>query len=258
MPTWSRRKSTTHSAKIRRRWSANWAMWSYSSCAKLHQKYNVLTVFFIEIKELCTALADNAWLTANPEENVTNYNWMHSLSRSMWWRKDSTRQNQRTNRVPHGLECVEEMLQESWLPRWTFYRYSRSISQRSNLSWITTRNRMDRTKVQRVGWTCKRRPYISSHSRGKEKQAKKCLWNFDLISEPLSWWKIVYTTNQENKLNSVSIQINKDDGIHLQAHRGGTSLNGIGSELTIFLIAWISFCYSWFRLQSIAIHCNRL
>ena len=38
--------------------------------------------------------------------------------------------------------------------------------QRSSLSWITTRIRMDRTKVQRVGRTCKRRPYISSHSRG--------------------------------------------------------------------------------------------
>ena len=35
-------------------------MWSYSSCAKLFQKYNVFTVFFIGIKELCTALADNA------------------------------------------------------------------------------------------------------------------------------------------------------------------------------------------------------
>ena len=31
------------------------------------------------------------------------------------------------------------------------------------------------------------------------------------------------------------IQINKDDGIHLQAHRGETNLNGIGSELTKFL-----------------------
>ena len=35
-------------------------MWSYSSCAKLFQKYNVLTVFFMGIKELCTAFADNA------------------------------------------------------------------------------------------------------------------------------------------------------------------------------------------------------
>ena len=64
--------------------SANWVMWSYSSCAKPYQKYNVLTVFFIGIKELCTALADNAWLTANPEESFTNYDWMHSLSRTMW------------------------------------------------------------------------------------------------------------------------------------------------------------------------------
>ena len=35
-------------------------MWSYSSCAKLYQRYNVLTDFFIGIKELCTALADNS------------------------------------------------------------------------------------------------------------------------------------------------------------------------------------------------------
>ena len=46
----------------------------------------------------------------------------------------------------------------SRFPRWTFYRYSRSISQSSSLSWIATRNRMVRTKVQRVGWICKRRP----------------------------------------------------------------------------------------------------
>ena len=94
--------------------------------------------------------------------------------------------------------------------------------------------------------TCTRRPYISSHSRGRDKirrtmvsyleqsRQKMGLWNFDPIFEPLSWWKIVYTTNQENKLKSLSIQINTDDGIPLQAHRGGTSLNGIGNELIIF------------------------
>ena len=38
----------------------------------LYQKYNVLTVFFIGIKELCTALADNAWFKANPGESLTN------------------------------------------------------------------------------------------------------------------------------------------------------------------------------------------
>ena len=77
----------------------------------------------------------------------------------------------------------------------------------SEIQWIVNHS-------SQIGWTekeckewdelaCKRRPYISSHSRGREKiprtQAKKMgLWNFDLILEPLSWWKIVYTTNQEN------------------------------------------------------------
>ena len=70
-PTCSRITSTTHSATIRKRWCANWAMWSYSSCAKQHQKCNVLIVFFIGIKEMCTALADNSWLTPNPEESLT-------------------------------------------------------------------------------------------------------------------------------------------------------------------------------------------
>ena len=59
----------------------------------------------------------------------------------------STRQNRRTERVLFFLECVEEMLQESWRSRWTLYRYSRWISQGCSLSWITTRNRMERTSV---------------------------------------------------------------------------------------------------------------
>ena len=45
-------------------------------------KYNVRTVFSIGIKELCTALADTSWLTANPEESFINQDWMHSLSRT--------------------------------------------------------------------------------------------------------------------------------------------------------------------------------
>ena len=69
VPTWSRRTSTIHSAKIRKRWFANCVMWSYSSCAKLHQKNEVLTVFFIGIKELCT---------------LTDYDWMQSLSWTSW------------------------------------------------------------------------------------------------------------------------------------------------------------------------------
>ena len=48
---------------------------------------------------------------------------------------------------------------------------------------------------------------------------------------------------------------NIGDGILSQALYGGTSLNGIGGAHKKFLSDF--FCYSWFRLQSMAIHCNR-
>ena len=167
----------------------------------------------------------------------------------------STWQDRRTKRVPYGLECVEEILQENRLSTWTFYKYSRSISQGSSSSWITTRNRMEWTKVQRDGWTCQRRPYISSHSRGKEKIPRTMVsyleqvrQKWDCLDEKSSTqrtkrtsWRAypsmintVYTTSQAKKLKSLVLQINTDDCIPLQAHRGGTSLNGIGNELIFF------------------------
>ena len=39
----------------------------------------------------------------------------------------SALQHRGTKRIPPGLECVEEMLSESRLPRWTCFSYSRSI-----------------------------------------------------------------------------------------------------------------------------------
>ena len=89
-------------------------------------------------------------------------------------------------------------------------------------------------------------------SYSEQRRQKMGPWNFDLILDPLSWWKIAYTTNQENQLRSPSIQVSKDDGIHLQAHRGGTSLNGNGSELTIF-----SNCLNLFLLQLVSFTVDR-
>ena len=85
-------------------------------------------------------------------------------------------------------------------------------------------------------------------------------------------------------MKSLSIQVNKDEynkdkkfspkitspaleltsiqdgniGFHLQVPRGGTHLNGVGSELTFFFYIYFAlFVTVGFRLQSIAIHCNR-
>ena len=185
-----------------------------------------------------------------------------SSSRAGTW------QDRSTKRVPPGLTCVEEMLQESWLPRWTFYRYSRSISQRSSLSWITTRNRMDRTKVQRVGRTCKRRPYISSHSRGKEKyQGQWCLTlNKAGKNGPMKLRSdFRAAVSMKNRLHHESGE-QVEDPIHpeqySQWHPSSSTSWWDKSEWNwkwahkIFFND-LSFCYNWFRLQSIAIHCNR-
>ena len=56
---------------------------------------------YVELFELCETIPkvqcsqwlflvesrDTAWLTANPEDSLTNYDWMHSLSRTTWSRK---------------------------------------------------------------------------------------------------------------------------------------------------------------------------
>ena len=100
--------------------------------------------------------------------------------------------NWRTKRVTYGLECVEEMLQESWLSRWTFHRYSRSI----------LRDPVHRESQLAIGWTeqkCKelddhtyrltleeKRRYNGQWYLTLNKEGKICLWSFDLITEPLS------------------------------------------------------------------------
>ena len=108
-----------------------------------------------------------------------------------------------------------------------------------------------------IGWLnkCKEsdriarwRPYISSHSRGIEKipktmvshleqvKAKVSLWNFDLIFELLSLWISFTPRVKRKKLKSPLLQNNRRDGIPLETHRGGTSLNGIGIELIRFVL----------------------
>ena len=43
----------------------------FELCETTQKRYNVLTVFFNEIKELSTAPADTSWLKANSEERTS-------------------------------------------------------------------------------------------------------------------------------------------------------------------------------------------
>ena len=124
-------------------------------------------------------------------------------------------------------------------PKVNIYRYSRSISQRSSLSWTTTRNRMDRTRVQRVGWTCKKDHTYKLIPEEKRRYKGQRYLTLNKEHGPMKlrsdFGAAVLMKNRlhhESGEQSVSTQINKDDGIHIQAHRGGTSLTGIGNELT--------------------------
>ena len=78
------------------------------------------------------------------------------------------------------------------------------------------------------------------------------LCDFDPIFELLSLSKTVSTASPANGLKSLFLQNNTGYGIPLQAHRGGTSLNGIRSELirlfkVIFFFVTVGFVYSRWR-----------
>ena len=60
-------------------------MWSYSSCAKLHQKHNVPNVSFIGIKEWCTALAvGDSNPSLLPADSVQRRGVRPLLARAVW------------------------------------------------------------------------------------------------------------------------------------------------------------------------------
>ena len=86
--------------------------------------------------------------------------------------------------------------------------------------------------------------YLTLNKAGKN-------WPIKLLSDFRAAVSIKNRISQENQLKSPTIQVKTVDGIPLQAHRGGTNLMS-----SLEFVKWSSFCYSWFRLQSMAMHCN--
>ena len=207
----------------------------------------------------------------------------------------STRQDRGTKIIPPSLECVEEMLQRKSTPKvftGIHDRFLRDPVYRESqlaIGWTDQECKEWDELVAKEDHTYKLTPeekrrykghwYLTLNKTGKNGPVK-------LRSDYRAavTMKNRYTTNHENQLKSPSIQVSKDaydedktfsqkitcpalelinihDGniaLQLQVPRGGTNPNGVGSELTIFFCSTLSlFCYSWFRLQSIAIHCNR-
>ena len=196
-------------------------------------------------------------------QGIVYYTFFHTIrdqERALPW--CSTRQNWRTERVPYRLECVEEILRKRWLSTWTFHRYSRSIPQRPSLSWITTRNWLDRTKVHRDGRTGKTKSHVPSLHTGnqkiprdleqsRQKRAKATSTTFSsctVSQKPFSsWiWRRSCRTNFTSTTQEMALFLNRCMVGHVRL------------ELVELIIKNLSvFCCSWLLLQSMAIHCNR-
>ena len=174
---------------------------------------------------------------------------MHSLSRTTWFRKgvvmvlDSAKpKNRKSTKKPgmRGRDAARKLtLKVDILQEFTIDFSEIHIIVNHNLQ-SDGQNKIAKrwTKLQKETTRT-----ISLQRNSKDtkdngilhwsKQAKIGLWNFDLIFEPLSWWKVVFPTSQ-NKLQNSFLHHNLGNGIRPQAHHGGTSLNGIGGAHKIF------------------------
>ena len=64
--SWCRTQSTTHSVRIRRKWSTTLAIWSTSNCARPLQECNAPFAYLIGQKALKIVLVEFAWVALKP------------------------------------------------------------------------------------------------------------------------------------------------------------------------------------------------
>ena len=236
-------------------------MLSYSSYAKQFQKCNVLNVFLYwnqGVIDLLHLRAVFGWKRI--QKIFFNKLRLDALSipaprdqeRALPW--CSTRQNWRTERVPCSLQRVEEFSQKSWLSRWTFQRYSRSLSQRPSLSWIATLNWLDGAKSASrwTSWHSKitRTVYLKRNSRDTKdsgishwiSRAKTRRCDFDQTFEAAVSFKNRLHRDEAKKLQ------NPWDGTLPQAILGGAGTrpkDGEAHERSIHFFVAEGFVYIW-------------
>ena len=84
-PTCSRITSTIHSAKIRRRWSANWGNVELFELCENYTKSTMFSVSsLLESRNRLLHLRTMLDLQRIQKKFLTDLDWMHSLSRTTW------------------------------------------------------------------------------------------------------------------------------------------------------------------------------
>ena len=202
---------------------------------------------------------------------------MQSLSWTTWSRKalpmvfDTARPKYKQNTTWLGM-CGRNVVRKS-TPKVNILQVFMIDFPEISSWWITTRNPMVRTKVQRVGWTCKRRPYISIHFRGKEKIQRTMVSYSGQSRQKWAYEASTWSQSRSHDNKSLTPRIRRTNW---RAHPSRWRLLvqrsswptyrmvvvvRILMELKVssqnFFLLESLFCYSWFRLQLRAIHCYR-
>ena len=206
---WGRTTSTTHSAKIGRKWSTTWATWNASNYAKKIHKCNALIVYLIGQKILYIVLVEFACVTRMKCVGWIENELMHYRFRTTWLRRDfltefdmenlknkstitrlATHENNVERRKMHKAKITKEF--------WTDFWEVRDIANH--------KKNLDGTKLSVQKWTnwhknitltSWRSPSVYDiHQIGvfnSTVQEVMLRWSLDLIIALQSHWKITCT-----------------------------------------------------------------
>ena len=210
-----------------------------------------------------------SWFTANPVENLTNLDWMHSLSRTTWSRKV----------LPMVLDTARPKYKDNTI--WLGMRGRDAVKKVDTQSEHFTRihDRFLRDPVYResqlaIGWSeqkCKKSDELAKEDHtykltSEERNRYQGPWYLTLNNGPMRLrHDFRAAVSLKNRLHYESGDQDEEPISPEQYriwHPSSSTSWWDKSEwnwkwVHKNLFKWSSFCCSWFRLQSIASHCSR-
>ena len=261
MPTCSRTTFAIHAGKIRRSWSANWMMWSYSSCAKLpNVQCSQCLLFWNQGIWYCTC---GQYLIDSESRRKFNKLRLDALSIPNYVIKKG-----RSHGARHGKTKVQRAYHLAWKKADSLGEHFTGVHDRF------LRDPVYRESQLAIGWT---------EQRWKEldELAKEDL-SFRLTPEEKRRYQAHWylTLNKSGKNGLMKLRSDFRAAVSLKnrlLHESGEQIEEPNSaEQYSFwhlssstswwnknckwahnFLTWSLFCYSWFHLQSMAIHCDR-
>ena len=179
----------------------------------------------------------------------------------------STWQNRRTERVPKSLECVEEMLWESRLSRWIFLQVF--TIEFSEIQFVVNHNsQSDGQNKKCKEWDERAKEDHTDHLTPEECWRYQGQWYLTLNKSGKHGPRKVRSDYRAAVL--MKNRLHPESGEKVEEPIFSRTIQDMASLFKHIVVGqvWMElvelmrhfqwpFCYSWFRLQSMSIHCNR-